>query len=228
LVAVVGGSGAGKSTLVHALLGLAEPSAGSIRLGNYDFASAPLAAWRCAIGYVPQETILFHTSIWDNLTFANPAASAEEVEMAARRAHAQDFIIALPDGYETIIGDHGVKLSGGQRQRLGIARALLTNPHLLILDEAMSALDAGSELEILRTLEELRKQIGILVIAHRLTAVSPADSIYVLEAGHIVESGTWDELMARRGRLYTLAIAQDLARVPAREPETALSSLSSR
>ena len=213
LVAVVGGSGAGKSTLVHTLLGLTEPSAGAIRLGNYDFASASLTAWRRTIGYVPQETILFHASIRDNLIFANPAASESEVEIAARRAHAHEFIMTLPDGYETIIGDQGVKLSGGQRQRLGIARALLVNPLLLILDEAMSALDAISEIEILRTLEELRNEIGILIIAHRLTTVGSADTIYVLEAGQVAENGTWDELMARRGRLYALAKSQGLDRV---------------
>jgi ATP-binding cassette subfamily C protein len=215
LVAVVGGSGAGKSTLVHTLLGLIEPSAGSMRFGNYDFASTSLSAWRRAIGYVPQETILFHASIRDNLIFANPAASQAEVELAARRAHAHDFIMAMPEEYDAIIGDQGVKLSGGQRQRIGIARALLANPLLLILDEAMSALDAVSELEILRTLEELRKQIGILLIAHRLTAVSSADSIYVLEAGQIVEGGSWAELMKRRGRFYALATTQGLGRTPA-------------
>jgi ATP-binding cassette, subfamily C, bacterial len=215
VVAVVGGSGAGKSTLVHTLLGLTEQSAGSIRLGDHDFASAPLAAWRRAIGYVPQETVLFHASIRDNLTFANPAASEGEVEMAARRAHAHDFIRALPESYDAIIGDQGAKLSGGQRQRLGIARALLVNPRLLILDEAMSALDAASEIEILRTLEELRKEIGILLIAHRLASVRSADLIYVFEEGRIAESGTWDELMVRRGRLHALATAQGLDRIAA-------------
>jgi ATP-binding cassette subfamily C protein len=214
-VAIVGGSGAGKSTLVHTLLGLTEADAGSIRLGGYDLASAPLSAWRRAIGYVPQETILFHASVRDNLTFANPDASRAEIEVAARRAHAHDFIMAMPDGYDTVIGDQGVKLSGGQRQRLGIARALLTNPVLLVLDEAMSALDAASEVEILRTLEELRRQIGILLIAHRLGTVAAADSIYVFEAGRVVESGTWLSLMARRGRLYALAGAQGLDRVAA-------------
>lgn len=213
LTAVVGGSGAGKSTLVHTLLGLAEPSAGSIRLGDHDFASTPLSAWRGAIGYVPQETILFHASIRDNLMFANPAASAADVETATRRAHAHDFIAALPKGYDTIIGDQGVKLSGGQRQRLGIARALLIHPRLLVLDEAMSALDAASELEILRTLDELRKQMGILLIAHRLAAVASADSIYVFDEGRAIESGTWDALMARRGQLHALAAAQGLVRV---------------
>jgi len=207
MLAIAGGSGAGKSTLVHALLGLVEPSTGSIWLGGHELSTVPLGAWRRAIGYVPQETILFHASVWENLTLAHPAASKAEVEKAVRRAHAYEFIAALPEGYDTIIGDQGVKLSGGQRQRLGIARALLTNPILLLLDEAMSALDAESEAELLRTLDELRSHMGILIVAHRLAAVRAADSICVLEAGRIVESGNWNELMARKSRLYALAEA---------------------
>jgi len=212
LLAIVGRSGAGKSTLVHALLGLVELSAGSIRLGHYDLASAPLMAWRRSIGYVPQETILFHASVKDNLKLVNPTASDRDIRTAARRAHALEFIDSLPDGFATIIGDQGVKLSGGQRQRLGIARALLTNPALLIMDEAMSALDTESEVELLRTLEELRKQIGILLVAHRLAAARSADVVCVFENGRIVESGAWNELMARKKRLYTLAEAQSLAK----------------
>jgi len=212
LLAIVGRSGAGKSTLVHALLGLVELSAGSIRLGHYDLASAPLMAWRRSIGYVPQETILFHASVKDNLKLVNPTASDRDIRTAARRAHALDFIDSLPEGFATIIGDQGVKLSGGQRQRLGIARALLTNPALLIMDEAMSALDTESEVELLRTLEELRKQIGILLVAHRLAAARSADVVCVFENGRIVESGAWNELMARKKRLYTLAEAQSLAK----------------
>jgi ATP-binding cassette subfamily C protein len=208
LLAVVGRSGAGKSTLVHTLLGLVEPSAGAIQLGNYDFASAPLRAWRRTIGYVPQETILFHASIRDNLMLTNPAASDAEIETASRRAHALDFINLLPEGFDTVIGDQGVKLSGGQRQRLGIARALLTNPVLLIMDEPMSSLDSQSEAELLRTLDELRKQMGILLVAHRLAAARAADSICVFESGRIAESGTWNELMARRTRFFALAEAQ--------------------
>jgi ABC-type multidrug transport system fused ATPase/permease subunit len=211
LLAIVGRSGAGKSTLVHTLLGLIEPSAGSIQLGTYDLASTPLGGWRRSIGYVPQETILFHASIRDNLTLVNPAASDSDLETAARRAHALEFIKALPDGFETIIGDHGVKLSGGQRQRLGIARALLMNPVLLIMDEAMSALDTESEVELLRTIEELRKQMGVLLVAHRLAAARNADVVCVFENGRVVESGAWNELMARKRRLYALAEAQSLA-----------------
>jgi ABC-type multidrug transport system fused ATPase/permease subunit len=211
LLAIVGRSGAGKSTLVHTLLGLIEPSAGSIQLGPYELASAPLGAWRRSIGYVPQETILFHASVRDNLTLVNPAASELDIKIAARRAHALEFIDALPDGVATIIGDQGVKLSGGQRQRLGIARALLMNPALLIMDEAMSALDTESEAELLRTLDELRKDIGILLVAHRLAAARSADVVCVLENGRVVESGVWNELMARKKRLYALAQAQSFA-----------------
>jgi len=210
LLAIVGRSGSGKSTLVHTLLGLVEPSAGSIRLGPYDLAFAPLGSWRRSIGYVPQETILFHASIKDNLMLVNPIASESDLRAAARRAHALEFIEALPDGFETIIGDQGVKLSGGQRQRLGIARALLMNPAVLIMDEAMSALDAESEVELLRMLEELRNQIGILLVAHRLAAARNADVVCVFENGRVVESGAWNELMARKKRLYTLAEAQSL------------------
>ena len=210
MLAIVGRSGAGKSTLVHALVGLVEPSAGSVRLGPYDLASAPLSAWRRAIGYVPQETILFHASIRENLTLVNAAASEAEIRIAARRAHALDFINSLPRGFDTIIGDQGVKLSGGQRQRLGVARALLINPALLVLDEAMSALDTESEAELLRTIEELRKQIGILLVAHRLSAARTADVVCVFDTGRIVEAGSWNELMSRKKRLYALAEAQSL------------------
>ena len=211
LLAIVGKSGAGKSTLVHALLRLVEPSAGSIELGSYDLASLPLGAWRRSIGYVPQETILFHASIKDNLTLVNPAASESDIRSAARRAHALEFIDSLPRGFDTIIGDQGVKLSGGQRQRVGIARALLMNPALLIMDEAMSALDTQSEAELLRTLEELRREIGVLLVAHRLAAARTADAVCVFENGRIVESGGWNDLMARKKRLYALAEAQSLA-----------------
>jgi ATP-binding cassette subfamily C protein len=210
MVAMVGRSGAGKSTLVHVLLGLVDPAAGSVTLGSHDLASAPLSAWRRAIGYVPQETILFHASVRDNLTLANPDASDAAVKLAARRAHALEFIEAMPKGFATVIGDQGVKLSGGQRQRLGIARALLSNPRLFVLDEAMSALDAASEMEITRTLDELRKEMGIIMIAHRLASVRTADMIYVLEAGRIAESGTWDDLMRRGTRFFALTQAQGL------------------
>jgi ATP-binding cassette subfamily C protein len=208
LVGIVGASGAGKSTLVHTLLGLVRTSGGAVTFGGHALASSPVHAWRRQMGYVPQETILFHASISDNLSLAKPAASATEIEFAARRAHAHEFIAALPHGYNTIIGDQGVALSGGQRQRLGIARALLGEPKLLLMDEALNALDAESEADLLRTIEELRRQIGVLVVAHRLATVRTADCICVLDAGRVVEAGTWDELMARRARLFALIKAQ--------------------
>lgn len=208
LLAIVGRSGAGKSTLVHALLGLVELSGGSIQLGHYKLASAPLNAWRRSIGYVPQETILFHASIRENLTMLNPSASENEIRLAVQRAHASEFIKACPEGFGTIIGDQGVKLSGGQRQRLGIARALLANPVMLLMDEPMSALDGELEAELLCTVESLRKEIGILIVAHRLATVREANSICVLDAGRVVEAGTWNELMERGGRLHALAEAQ--------------------
>jgi ATP-binding cassette subfamily C protein len=225
VIGIVGGSGAGKSTLVHTILGLVMPSAGSVTLGSYDLASVSMQGWRRQIGYVPQETILFHASVWENLTLANPSATPDEVETAARRAGAYDFIQAMPQGYESIIGDQGVKLSGGQRQRLAIARALLTNPTMLLLDEAMSALDAESEADILQTLEGLRSQMGIVVIAHRLASVRTADLICVFEGGRIVETGSWSELMARKSRLYALAEAQAVGHERSAEAAPALNVL---
>jgi ATP-binding cassette subfamily C protein len=210
MIGIVGGSGAGKSTLVHALLGFVESWEGSVLLGNNDLRTVSLRHWRRAIGYVPQETILFHATIRDNIALARPHASVEEIERAARRAHAHDFIMELPLGYETPIGDQGVLLSGGQRQRLGIARALLSNPVLLLLDEPTSALDSESEREVLATFEELRKSLGILIVAHRLATVRAADTIYVFERGDVLESGSWEELMARRKRLHALAQTQHL------------------
>ena len=208
MTGIVGGSGAGKSTLMHALLGLVPIAAGSIKLDRYDLASVPLPAWRRLIGYVPQETILFHASVRENLMLAKADASDAEIELAAKRAHAHDFITALPQRYDTIIGDQGVLLSGGQRQRLGIARALLMDPILLLLDEAMSALDSESEAAVMLALNELRSQMGILVIAHRLTTVRNANLIGVIDDGRLVECGTWDELLVRRDRLHSMIQAQ--------------------
>jgi len=208
MIGVVGGSGSGKSTLVHALLGLVPTSVGSITLGAHNLANVSLRAWRRRIGYVPQETILFHASVRDNIVLSRPDATAAEVELAAKRAHAHDFISALPRGYDTTIGDQGVLLSGGQRQRIAIARALLMDPIVLLMDEAMSALDTESEALVLSALNELRGEIGILLIAHRLATVRYADVIAVLHEGRLVECGTWDELVTRRERLHALIQAQ--------------------
>jgi ABC-type multidrug transport system fused ATPase/permease subunit len=207
-VGIVGESGAGKSTLVHCLLGLCEIAEGSVRMGDRPMETIALTDWRRAIGYVPQETILFHLPVRENIAWAKDGATLDEVREAARRAHADDFIESLEHGYDSVIGDQGMRLSGGQRQRLGIARALITRPSVLLLDEATSALDSASEQAVLQTLEDLRKTICIVSVAHRLSSVRGADRIYVMHQGRIAESGSWDELIAQNGILRHLANTQ--------------------
>lgn len=209
-VGVVGESGAGKSTLVHCLLGLVDIADGTMRVGAVPANTIPPADWRRVIGYVPQETILFHLSVRDNIAWAKPDATLEEIRDAARRAYADEFIEALPEGYDSIIGDHGLRLSGGQRQRLGIARALLTRPSLLLLDEATSALDSESERAVLTALDFLRKDICIVSVAHRLSSVRDADLILVMDKGTIADAGSWSELMSRESRLRDLVQTQNL------------------
>jgi ATP-binding cassette subfamily C protein len=210
MVGIVGGSGSGKSTLIHTLLGLLSGTKGRITLGENQLGEVDVGEWRRCIGYVQQETILFHASARDNIAFAHPDASEEDIVAAAQQANAHDFIMAMPRGYDTPIGDQGVLLSGGQRQRLGIARALLGKPVLLLMDEPTSALDAQSEAEVMRTLEELRGRLGILIVSHRLATVRHADRIFVLESGRVVEEGCWDVLIARRTQLHALARAQHM------------------
>jgi len=208
---IVGESGGGKSTLVHCLLGLCKIEEGEILIGDCPMSNVALSTWRHAIGYVPQETILFHLSIRDNIAWCKEDATLDEIRTAARRAFADDFIEALPHGYETMVGDQGLRLSGGQRQRLGIARALLTNPRILLLDEATSALDSTSERAVLQTLEELSHNICIISVAHRLPSLRSADHIMVMRDGTIVESGSWAELMGREGAFKALVQAQQIA-----------------
>lgn len=209
-VGIVGESGAGKSTLVHCLLGLCEISEGEVRIGDLPMNAIALADWRRAIGYVPQETILFHLPVRENIAWAMDDAQCDEVHEAARRAHAEAFIESLPHGYDTVIGDQGMRLSGGQRQRLGIARALITRPKMLLLDEATSALDSASEQAVLQAVEDLRKEICIVSVAHRLSSVRGADLILVMQDGTVVESGTWEELMGRDSTLRVISSAQKL------------------
>lgn len=210
VVGIVGESGAGKSTLVNCLLGLAEIQKGEVAFGSHKMQSVPLSHWRRQIGYVPQETILFHQSIRDNLAWGNPAADDRAVETVARQALAHDFIMQQPAGYETVIGDQGARLSGGQRQRLGIARALLCRPRLLVMDEATSALDSASEAAVLETVDGLRRSICVVMVAHRLATVRGADLIVVLSQGRVVEIGSWPDLMAKQGVFFRLAQAQHL------------------
>ncbi|CAA9528252.1 MAG: Efflux ABC transporter, permease/ATP-binding protein [uncultured Sphingomonas sp.] len=200
-VAVVGPSGAGKSTLFQLALRFYDPQAGRVLLDGVDVRDADPAAVRARIALVPQETVIFAASARDNLRYGRWDASEAEIEAAARAAHAHDFILALPEGYDTFLGEAGARLSGGQRQRIAIARALLRDAPLLLLDEATSALDAQSEAAVQDALERLMKTRTTVVIAHRLATVRAADRIVVMDGGRIVEQGTHAAL-TRQGGLY--------------------------
>jgi ABC-type transport system involved in Fe-S cluster assembly fused permease/ATPase subunit len=201
-VAVVGHSGSGKSTLARLLYRFYDVGEGAIRIDGVDLRQLTQASLRGSIGIVPQDTVLFNDSIYYNIRYGRPEASREEVEAAARAAHIHDFIVSLPDGYETPVGERGLKLSGGEKQRVAIARAILKNPSILIFDEATSALDSKSERAIQAELERIQVGRTTLVIAHRLSTVMNADQILVMDAGRIVERGSHAELLAHRG-LYT-------------------------
>ncbi|MBD7976311.1 ABCB family ABC transporter ATP-binding protein/permease [Serpens gallinarum] len=201
-VAVVGHSGSGKSTLARLLYRFYDVGEGAIRIDGVDLRQLTQASLRGSIGIVPQDTVLFNDSIYYNIRYGRPEASREEVEAAARAAHIHDFIVSLPDGYETPVGERGLKLSGGEKQRVAIARAILKNPSILIFDEATSALDSKSERAIQAELERIQVGRTTLVIAHRLSTVMNADQILVMDAGRIVERGSHGELLARQG-LYT-------------------------
>ncbi len=201
-IALVGPSGAGKSTLISLLLRLYDPTAGCVRIDGRDARDYPLTALREQMALVPQEVLLFGGSIADNIAYGRPGASRADIESAARQANAHDFIRAFPEGYETLVGDRGIKLSGGQRQRVAIARALLRNPAILILDEATSSLDSESERLIQEALETLMEGRTTFIIAHRLATVRHADRILVIAAGRVAEAGTHDELSAIAGGIY--------------------------
>jgi len=207
VVALVGASGAGKSTLVNLLPRFFDPDAGRVTLGGHDLRDLTLASLRAQIGIVTQDTVLFNDTVRANVAYGRRDLPLERVREAAAAAYADEFVMALPAGYDTVIGESGLKLSGGQRQRLAIARALLKNPPLLILDEATSHLDTESEALVQKALYNLVTGRTALVIAHRLSTVKRADRIVVMEAGKLVEQGTHDELLKYGGvyhRLYEL------------------------
>ncbi|MCH7859891.1 MAG: ABC transporter ATP-binding protein, partial [Candidatus Marinimicrobia bacterium] len=204
VVALVGASGSGKSTFVDLIPRLYDTTAGSISLDGHDLRDLKIKALRRLIGVVTQETLLFDTTVRDNILYGDPLASDEQVVAALKAAHAWEFVEQLPQGMETVIGEQGTKLSGGQRQRLAIARALLKNPPILILDEATSALDSESEKRVQDAIDRLVQDRTVIVIAHRLSTIQRADKILVLDDGRLVESGSHEELIALKGRYRKL------------------------
>ena len=225
-IGIVGPSGAGKSSIVRLLLRQYDPQSGSIRIAGQDVRTLDPDALRAKIAVVAQDTMLFAGTVEENLRLGRPDATVNELEAAARAAYAHDFILSLPDGYQTSIGERGVQLSGGQRQRLAIARALLRDAPILILDEALSAVDAENEALIQRALDRLMQGRTTLILAHRLSSVIGADRILVLDDGLVAESGTHDELMKRSGLYHRLMGAQATpATVSALRSETTAASL---
>ena len=222
IIALVGPSGAGKSTLVALIPRFYDVSSGAITVDGHDIRAVRLADLRSAIGMVPQETTLFGGPVRENIAYGKLGATDDEIEAVARAAHAHEFIVEFPDGYDTVVGERGVKLSGGQRQRIAIARALLKNPAILILDEATSSLDSESERLVQDALETLMQGRTTFVIAHRLSTVRRADRIIVLESGQLIEEGTHEELMTGGGlykRLYEIQFREPLALGAATEAE---------
>lgn len=201
-IGLVGSSGSGKTTLTKLLLRFADIDSGEIAIDSQDIAGVTQASLREQIAYVPQEPLLFHRSVRENIAYGRPDATDTEIERAAKKAGAYDFIVKLQDGFDTMVGERGVKLSGGQRQRIAIARAILKDAPILVLDEATSALDSESEALIQKSLETLMKGRTSIVIAHRLSTIAKLDRIIVLENGRIVEDGSHDQLLAKKRGVY--------------------------
>ena len=208
--ALVGASGSGKSTLTALLYQFYQPQEGEILLGNTPINQLDLHHYRNQMALVPQEVTLFGGSIYDNIRYGKPSASDKEIEQAAKDAFALDFINAFPDGFDTLVGDRGMKLSGGQKQRIAIARAILRDPKLLILDEATSALDSESEFYVQQALQKLMKNRTSLVIAHRLSTIKNADQIWVMQHGRIAEHGTHTELLSMTDGIYKQMVERQL------------------
>ena len=218
-VAVVGPSGAGKSTLARLLFRFYEPGSGRILINNQDISRVTQNSLRQSIGIVPQDTVLFNDSLLYNIAYAKPSASHDEIKQAAKVANIHAFIESLPQGYDTVVGERGLKLSGGEKQRVAIARAVLKNPRILVFDEATSSLDSHSEKSILTALRKAAAHHTSLVIAHRLSTIVDADYILVMEAGRIIESGVHQKLLAQEGAYAKLwAMQQQESQVQTTEP----------
>jgi len=211
VIAVVGPSGAGKSTILSLLYRFYDVDSGRVTLDGVDIRELKLADLRRALAMVAQEPVLFSGTIRDNIAYGRDGATFDDIERAARDAYAHDFIAGFPDGYETIIGERGTKLSGGQKQRIALARALIANPRVLILDEATSNLDAESEAAVQAALARIMAGRTTIIVAHRLSTVRDADRIVVIDGARIVEQGGHDELMERRGTYRRLVEHQLIA-----------------
>ena len=206
--ALVGPSGGGKSTVLGLIQRFYAPDAGRVLIDGQDAGDVDLASLRDRIAFVSQDVFLFRGAVRDNIALGRPGATQAEIEAAARKAHAHDFIMALPDGYDANVGEQGLQLSGGQRQRIAIARALLKDAPILLLDEPTAALDSESEREVQAALDALQRGRTTLVVAHRLQTIIGADRIYVLEDGRAIESGSHDELILRDGAYRAFFAAQ--------------------
>ena len=223
LAALVGPSGAGKTTITYLLPRLYDPTSGTISIDGYDIKDLTLNTLSEQIGMVTQETYLFNDTIRANLLYARPDASEAQIEAACRAANIHEFIVDLPEGYETVVGNRGYRLSGGEKQRLAIARVILKDPRLLVLDEATSSLDSQSEAMIQQALERIMVSRTSLVIAHRLSTILAADTILVMDHGQLVEQGTHAELLALDGlyaRLYDTQFRHGRIDLPAAVEET--------
>jgi ATP-binding cassette subfamily B protein len=203
-LALVGHSGSGKSTIGRLLFRFYDVTSGAVRIDGQDLREVTQSSLHAHIGVVPQDTVLFNDTIRYNIAYGKDDATEEEVIAAAKAASIHEFIMKLPDGYETTVGERGLKLSGGEKQRVGIARTLLKNPPILMLDEATSALDTETELGIQNELKAMGQGRTVITIAHRLSTIADADRIVVLEDGHVVEEGTHDVLLSREGRYWHL------------------------
>lgn len=208
MVALVGASGAGKSTIARLLFRFYDLNSGTIAIDGQDVRDVTQSSLRQAIGIVPQDTVLFNDTIEYNIAYGRAGATREEVEQAARLAHIHDFILRMPDGYETRVGERGLKLSGGEKQRVAIARVILKHPSVLIFDEATSALDSNTETEIQASLREISARRSTLIIAHRLSTIVDADEILVLDHGRIVERGPHAALLAVGGAYAAMWLRQ--------------------
>jgi len=208
MLGIVGKTGAGKTTLANLIARLYDATSGEVKLDGINVKDLPLSAIRGSVGIVSQEIYLFIGSIADNIRYANPRASMDEVISAAKAAHAHDFIMKLPDAYETRVGAGGQDLSGGERQRLSIARTIIQNPKILILDEATAAMDTETEVNIQEALGKLQSNRTTLAIAHRMSTLRDADRLAVIEDGKVVETGTHEELMNKKGEYYKLYMIQ--------------------